>query len=155
METERLLAQLLCQYEHTPGALLPLLHAVQENLGYVPEVAVPAIARVLHLSAAEVRGVISFYHELRTEPGGRHSLQVCRAESCQATGGEALALYAQESLGIAFGETTADGSISLDAVYCLGNCACSPAVRIDDATFARVDARRLDELLAPLLEETP
>ena len=144
------MAPLLEVYRSQPGGLLPLLHAVQQALGYIPPEAIPDIARAMNLSRAEVHGVISFYHDLRTAPGGRHTLQVCRAESCQASGGRALEQQARETLGIAFGETTADGSVTLEAVYCLGNCACSPSVRIDNETYARVDALRLQDLLAEI-----
>ncbi|WP_262500793.1 formate dehydrogenase subunit gamma [Pseudohalioglobus sediminis] len=150
MDTERLLAQLLCQYQDTPGGLLPLLQAIQEDLGYIPGEAVPAIARVMNCSAAEVHGVISFYHDLRTAPGGRHTLQVCRAESCQATGGRELEACARDLLGVDFGNTTADGVITLESVYCLGNCACSPSVRLDNDTYARVDREGLAGLIASL-----
>ncbi|MEH6588070.1 MAG: formate dehydrogenase subunit gamma [Halioglobus sp.] len=150
METERLLAQLLCQYENIPGGLLPLLQAVQEDLGYIPPESVPGIAQVMNLSAAEVHGVISFYHDLKTAQGGRHTLQVCVAESCQAAGGRALEQLARETLGIEFGETTSDGAVTLEKVYCLGNCACSPSVRIDNETYARLDAARLKMLIASI-----
>ena len=147
METERLLAQLLSQYENTPGGLLPLLHAIQEDLGYIPPESIPSMAEVMNLSVAEVHGVISFYHDFKTSPGGRHTLQICAAESCQAAGGKALAQLAQEQLGIEFGETADDGSVTLEKVYCLGNCACSPSIRIDNETYARLDATRLKTLI--------
>lgn len=150
METERLLAQLLCQFQDTPGGLLPLLQAVQEDLGYIPPESVPGIAEIMNLSAAEVHGVISFYHDLKTAPVGRHTLQVCAAESCQAAGGRALETAAQEALAIGFGETTADGHVTLEKVYCLGNCACSPSVRIDNETYARLDPDRLAKLITRL-----
>ena len=134
------------------GGLLPLLHAIQGELGYIPPESLPRIAEAMGCSRAELHGVISFYHDFRTAPGGRHRVQICRAEACQAVGGRALEAHARQSLGIDFGETTADGAISLDAVYCLGNCACSPSVRIDDEIHARVDPGRLDQLLAPLGE---
>ncbi len=135
-----------------PGGLLPLLHAVQEILGYIPETSVPIIARAMNLSRAEVHGVISFYHDFRTEPGGRHTVQICRAEACQAMGSGALEAHAKQALEIGYGQTTADGAITLEPVYCLGNCACSPSVRIDDEVHARVDATALDSLLADLRE---
>ena len=153
METERLLAQLLCQFENTPGGLLPLLQAVQEDMGYIPPESIPGIAEVMNLSAAEVHGVISFYHDLKTAPTGRHVLQVCAAESCQATGGRALESSACEALGIEFGETTDDGLVTLEKVYCLGNCACSPSVRIDNETYARLDSERLLQLITGLRSE--
>ncbi len=144
------LARAIEQYRDVPGGLLPLLHALQDALGYIPAEAVPAIARALYLSRAEVHGVISFYHDFRSEPAGFHTLQICRAEACQALGSRALEAHAKQRLGIDYGGTTADGAITLQAVYCLGNCACSPTVRIDDEIHARVDASRLDELLAAL-----
>ena len=144
------LAKAIEQYRDVPGGLLPLLHALQDALGYIPGEAVPVIARALHLSRAEVHGVISFYHDFRNEPAGSHTLQICRAEACQAMGSRALEAHAKQRLGIDYGGTSADGAITLQAVYCLGNCACSPTVRIDDEIHARVDAGRLDELLAAL-----
>ena len=130
------------------GALLPILHAVQDEFGYLPGEGVAAIAEVLNLSRAEVHGVISFYHFFRTEPPGRRAVQICRAEACQAMGGDALADYARKKLGIGFHETTADGAFSLEPVYCLGNCACSPSVMVDERLYSRVDAERFDEILA-------
>jgi formate dehydrogenase subunit gamma len=144
------LAQAIEQYRDVPGGLLPLLHDLQDALGYIPPEAVPSIARALHLSRAEVHGVISFYHDFRSEPAGSHTLQICCAEACQAMGSRALEAHAKQRLGIDYGGTSADGAITLQAVYCLGNCACSPTVRIDDEIHARVDANRLDELLAAL-----
>jgi formate dehydrogenase subunit gamma len=141
------------QYRDVPGGLLPLLHALQETLGHVPPAAVPDIARALHLSRAEVHGVISFYHDFRDAPAGRHVLQICRAEACQAMGSRALEAHATATLGVDFGGTTADGSLTLEEVYCLGNCACSPSVRLDDTIHARVDPARLDALLAGLVTE--
>jgi formate dehydrogenase subunit gamma len=145
-----LIAAHLQAFGKVPGGLLPLLHAIQGDIGYIPPASVPDIARAMKLSRAEVHGVISFYHDFRTEPTGEHVLQICRAEACQAMGGRALEAHAKNSLNINYGETTADGRISLQPVYCLGNCACSPSVRIGDAVYARVDATRLDALLADL-----
>ena len=141
------------EYRDVPGGLLPLLHAIQDAAGYIPEDAVPHVASAMRLSRAEVHGVISFYHDFRSEPAGRHVLQICRAESCQAMGARALEAHAKASLGIDYGGTSADGRISLEPVYCLGVCACSPSVRLDDAVHARVDPARLDELLAGLADE--
>ena len=140
------------RHRDVPGGLLPLLHAIQGELGYIPPASLPRIAEAMHCSRAELHGVISFYHDFRTAPGGRHRVQICSAEACQAMGGRTLEAHARGSLGIDFGETTPDGTVSLEAVYCLGNCACSPSVRIDDAVYARVDPGRLDQLLAPLRE---
>jgi len=132
------------------GALLPVLHEVQGKLGFVPPDAVPMIAHALHLSRAEVHGVISFYHDFRTEPPGEHILHLCRAEACQAMGARELERHASERLGIGYGETTADGLFTLEPVYCLGNCACSPSIRINDEIHARVTPEKLDDLLAGL-----
>lgn len=143
-------AQHIHTYREVPGGLLPLLHAIQDSVGYIPAEAVPDIARALQLSRAEVHGVVSFYHDFRSQPAGSHVLQICRAEACQALGSRALEAHAKSSLGIGYGETTADGAVTLEPVYCLGNCACSPSVRIDDEIHARVDAARLDQLLAQL-----
>ena len=138
------------EYRALPGALLPVLHAIQDALGYVPESAVPVIAEELNLSRAEVHGVISFYHHFRREPPGRHTVQICRAESCQAVGARALEVEARALLGIDYHQTTTDRCISLEPVYCLGNCACSPAIRIDDEIHGLVDARKLAALLDEL-----
>ena len=137
-----------------PGSLLIVLHAVQQEFGYVPEEAVPLIAAGLNLSRAEVHGVLSFYHHFRRAPRGRHLIQICRAESCLAMRGENLAAHAQQRLQIGFHETTDDGRFTLEPVYCLGNCACSPAMMIDDEPYGRVSAERFDELIAARQEET-
>jgi formate dehydrogenase subunit gamma len=130
-----------------PGALLPILHAIQDELGYVPDSAVPVVASVLNLSRAEVHGVVTFYHFFRTKPRGKQTLYVCRAEACQSMGSRALEDHARRKLKIDFHETTADGRFSLEPVYCLGNCACSPAVMVDETVYGRVTAERLDEIL--------
>ena len=148
---DQIIAQQILQYRDVPGGLLPLLHAIQAKIGYVPPASVTTIAKGLNLSRAEVHGVISFYHDFRSAPSGRHVLQICRAEACQAMGSRALEAHAKNILGIDFGGTTPDGAVSLEPVYCLGNCACSPSVRIDDAIHARVDAARLDVLLDALV----
>ena len=130
-----------------PGALLPILHAIQDALGYVPAESVPAIALALNLSRAEVHGVISFYHYFRDTPPGKHTIHLCCAESCQAMGGKQLEKHVKARLGIDFHETTADGKFSLEPVYCLGNCACSPAMQIDEEIFGRVSANRFDAVV--------
>ena len=130
-----------------PGALLPLLHAIQSEIGYIPSSGVPIVAEILILSRAEVHGVISFYHLFRTEPPGAHILYLCRAEACQSMGARELEAHAKDKLGVDFHQTTADGRLSLEPIYCLGNCACSPAVMIDRTVHGRVSLERLDELL--------
>jgi formate dehydrogenase subunit gamma len=132
----------------TPGALLPVLHGVQDLLGYVPEQAVPLIALELNLSRADVHGVISFYHYFRKNPAGRHVIHLCRAESCQAMGAAPLEQHVKQRLGIDFHETTADGAYTLEPVYCLGNCACSPAMMVDGELKGRVTPDRFDAWLA-------
>ncbi len=155
MRTEDVIEQLIEQHRETPGALLPLLHAIQERVGYVPAECVGSIAAGLSLSRAEVHGVISFYHDFRSAPAGRHVLQICRAEACQAMGSRELEEHARRTLGIEFGQTSADGAITLEPVYCLGNCACSPSIRIDNTIHARVDAGRFDALLSALSDAEP
>ena len=129
------------------GALLPILHEIQNALGYVPSETVPTIAKELNLSRAEVHGVISFYHNFRDTPAGKHTVRICRAESCTAMGGQDLEAHAKSKLGIDYHETTADGNYSLEAVYCLGNCACSPAIQIDNDVYGRVSNTDFDEIL--------
>jgi formate dehydrogenase subunit gamma len=130
-----------------PGALLPILHGIQEVLGYVPEEAIPIIAGEMNLTRAEVYGVVTFYHDFRSHPPGRHVLRVCQAESCQAAGGEALTAFAKKRLGIDFHQTTPDRECTLEPVYCLGNCALSPNVMIDKEVFGRVTSERLEDIL--------
>ncbi|MEY3289225.1 MAG: hypothetical protein RLZZ419_1467 [Pseudomonadota bacterium] len=127
-----------------PGALLPILHAIQDSMGYVPAESVPAIAKALNLSRAEVHGVISFYHYFRESKPGKNTIYLCRAESCQAMGGKKLEEHIKNRLGIDFHETTADGEFSLEPVYCLGNCACSPAMQIGNEIYGRVSADSFD-----------
>ncbi len=147
--TEREATLAACaRLKDSPGALLPILHAIQDALAYVPGAAVPLIAQELNLSRAEVHGVLSFYHYFRTEKPGRRVLRICRAEACQSVGAAALEAHAKRRLGVDYHGTTADGAITLEAVYCLGNCALGPSVMIDDAIEGRVDARRFDEIVA-------
>ncbi len=130
-----------------PGPLLPLLHAVQDELGYIPREAVARIAAALNLSRAEVHGVVSFYHYFRQDPGGRHIVHLCRAEACQAVGAVEVEAHAKQTLGVDFHGTTRDGVIRLEPVYCLGNCALGPSIMIDHELHGRVSADRFDELM--------
>lgn len=140
---------------HLDGALLPILHGVQDALGYVPEDAVPLIAYELNLSRAEVHGVISFYHHFRTHAPGRHIVRICRAEACQALGARALEVHAKKTLDVDFHGTTKDGAITLEAVYCLGNCGCGPSVLVDpDGLHARVTPESFDALVGELRKVT-
>ena len=129
------------------GPLIPILHAVQNALTYVPRDAVPLIAAELNLSRAEVHGVVSFYHYFRQEPAGRHVIHVCRAEACQSVGAVALETHAKQALGVDYHHTTADGAISLEPVYCLGNCACGPSLMLGQELHGRVSAERFDALV--------
>ena len=139
---------LIAKHQQIPGALLPLLHAIQDEVGYVPESSYKPIAKALNLSVAEVHGVVTFYHHFRTHKPGRHTLQICRAESCQAMGSVALEAHAKQCLNIDYHQTTKYDAISLEPVYCLGNCALSPAVMMDDEIYGRVSAADLDALVA-------
>ena len=134
--------------KHLPGALLPLLHAIQDDIGWVPEVAYLPISKALALSVAEVHGVVTFYHHFHTHPVGKHVLQICRAESCQAMGSEKLEANVKAALGIDFHETTKDGAVTLLPVYCLGNCACSPNVMLGDDVYGRMTADKVAEIVA-------
>ena len=138
--------------QHLPGALLPILHGIQDALGYIPEQAVGTIAQALNLSRAEVHGVVTFYHHFRTEPPGRNVVQICRAEACQSMGAERLWAHACTQLGVdpeqaSHGATTEDGSVTLKPVYCLGLCATSPALALNEKVHARVDADTFDRLV--------
>jgi len=147
VSTADVVASAIALHAHRPGGLLPLLHEIQDRAGYVSPESVPAIARALHLSIAEVHGVISFYHHFRTAPPGRHTVRVCVAEACQSMGANQLMEHARASLGVDVHETTGDGAVTLEPVYCLGNCACSPAVLVDNDLVGRVDAQRFDALV--------
>jgi formate dehydrogenase subunit gamma len=131
-----------------PGPLIEVLHSVQAALGYVPPDAIPILAEALNLSRAEVHGVVTFYHFFRETPPGRHTVSICRAEACQSMGADQLVEHAKGHLGVDFHETTADGNFSLEPVFCLGNCACSPAAMIDGRLYGRVTPQRFDELIA-------
>ncbi|MBM0107159.1 formate dehydrogenase subunit gamma [Steroidobacter sp. S1-65] len=140
----------LAAHAGRPGPLLQVLHEVQDRLGYVPAAAVPVIAEALNVSRAEVHGVVTFYHHFRQSPAGRHVIQLCQAEACRAMHCEQLTQHAQRKLGIGLHETTADGRYTLEPVYCLGNCACSPAMMIDGRLYGRVTPESFDDLIAPL-----
>lgn len=133
-----------------PGALLPILHGIQDKLGYIPEEAIAPIGLALKQTRAEIHGVISFYHHFRTAPAGAHIVQICRAEACQSVGARSLEAHARDTLGIAYHQTSADHRITLEPVYCLGNCACGPSVRIDDRVHGRVSSQRFDQLVEQL-----
>jgi formate dehydrogenase subunit gamma len=138
----------IAAHKTMPGALLPLLHAIQDDIGYVPEESYLPISKGLALSVAEVHGVVTFYHHFRRHPAGKHILQICRAESCQAMGSSKLEMQVKKNLGIDYHETTKDGALTLLPVYCLGNCACSPAVMLDEEVYGRMDADKVAELVS-------
>jgi formate dehydrogenase subunit gamma len=142
--------ELIASHQGMKGALLPLLHAIQEKVGFIPADSVGDIAKGLNLSRAEVHGVITYYHFFRTQAPGRHVLQVCRAESCQACGADALLALAEKTLGCESHQTTANGSVTLEPVYCLGLCASSPAIQVDDKLHARVSLDQLKNILNQL-----
>lgn len=140
--------EIALRYGNRPDALLEILHDLQEHLGFIPEAALPALAKSLNLSRAEVHGVVSFYHDYRREPAGRHVIKVCRAEACQSMGANELVGMIERYLKVKLGQTTADGAITVEAAYCLGNCALSPAVMVDDQLVGRVDAKKFEKIVA-------
>lgn len=129
------------------GPLLPILHEVQDEFGYLPQECLPVIAEALNLSRAEVHGVMTFYHDYRHHPAGRHVLKICRAEACQSVGGDQLAERVKKALGIDFHNTTLDGAVTLEPVYCLGLCSCAPAAMLDGEIYGRLDAAGIDTLV--------
>jgi len=151
-EQDRAVRAALDAHRDSAGALLPILHAIQDALGYIPEAAIPVIAHDLNQSRAEVHGMLSFYHYFRTRPSGRHIVYLCRAEACQSLGARELEAQVKQRLGIGFHETTADGKFTLEPVYCLGNCACAPSVMIDKTLHGRVDAERFEAALVQAQE---
>lgn len=147
---QKTIDDILARLADQPGPLFPILHAIQDELGYVPDAAVPSIAKALNRSRAEIHGVITFYHHFRRHPVGKNMVQVCRAEACQSMGCTSLEEHAKKTLGIDYHGTTADGQFSLEAVYCLGNCALSPSIRVNDDIVGRVSKERFDEVIAEL-----
>lgn len=142
--------EILSVHKGMEGALLPILHAIQAEFGYVPQVALPIIAQDLNLSKAEVHGVMSFYHDFREHPAGKHVVKLCRAEACQSMGADRVAAHAQKALGIDWHETTPDGRVTLEPVFCLGLCACGPSAIIDGKLVGRVDEARIDAIIGGL-----
>ena len=140
--------EIALRYGNRPDALLEILHDLQEHEGFIPEAALPALAKALNLSRAEVHGVVTFYHDYRREPAGRHVIKVCRAEACQSMGANELVGMIERYLKVKLGQTTADGAITVEAAYCLGTCALSPAVMVDDKLVGRVDARKFETIVA-------
>lgn len=148
--TSEVAAEILARRAHEPGALLPILHELQDRLGWVPPQAVPQIAEALNLSRAEVHGVVTYYHHFRSSAPGRHVVQICRAEACQARGADALLAQAESLLGCQSHHTRADGAVTLNPVFCLGLCAMSPAVMVDSKLYGRVTPQRFHQIAAAL-----
>lgn len=142
--------RIVSDHQGQEGALLPVLHSIQGEFGHIPLECLGQIAEILNFSVAEVHGVISFYPFFRSSPPGRHTLQICRAESCQAMGGRALERHAKATLNVDYHQTSADGEFTLEPVYCLGNCACSPSMRVGTEVFSHVDSARFDSLIDEL-----
>lgn len=142
--------QILTNHLGREGALLPILHDVQADFGHVPQAALPVIAKALNLSRAEVHGVVSFYHDFREAPAGRHVVKLCRAEACKSVGADRVADHAKARLGLDWHETSADGAVTLEPVFCLGLCACGPAALVDGRLMGRVDESVVDALLEGL-----
>jgi len=141
-------AEIIADHAQIEGATLVILHALQQAFGYIAEPAIAMVASALNLSRAEVYGVFTFYHDFRKKPAGRHVLKLCRAEACQAAGGDALAARAEAKLGIVLGETTADDQVTLEPTYCLGLCATAPSAMLDGRVIGRLDEAHLDALVA-------
>lgn len=139
--------QIVAEHKGLEGPLMPILHAVVETFGFVPAEAVPVIANELNLSRAEVHGVVTFYHDFRREPAGQHVLKMCRAEACQSMGCESLVKHAEDRLGVKCGETSADGRVTLEPIYCLGLCATAPSAMLDGKIVGRLNEAKLDKLL--------
>lgn len=140
-------AAIIEEFKSLEGPLLPILHEMQHEFGYVPTETLPAIARALNISNAEVHGVVTFYHDYRKEPAGRHVLKICQAEACQSMGSDRIAAMVQQALGIGFHETSKDGSVTLEPIYCLGLCACAPSAMLDGEVLGRVDQDTIDEIV--------
>jgi len=151
-DRDAVIERVLEERKDQPGALLPILHGIQDALGYVPREAIARIAQALNLSRAEIHGVVSFYHYFRTSSPGRHMVYLCRAESCQAMGANQLVEHAKANLGVDFHETTRDGAFTLEPIYCLGNCACSPAMMVDEQVYGRVTPERFEEVVRQVKE---
>ncbi len=143
-------AEILNDHSALEGALLPILHAVQAEFGHIPQAALPQIAKAMNISRAEVHGVVTFYHDFRDQPAGRHVVKICRAEACQAVGGDDLGAHAQAALGVDWHGTTPNGAVTLEPIFCLGLCACGPAAMVDGKVLGRVDAAKLDAILGTL-----
>lgn len=147
-ETEERVSSIVGEMSQLEGPLLPILHAIQAEFGHVPGASLPLVAEALNLSRAEVHGVATFYHDFRREPAGRHVLKLCQAEACQSMGSDAIAAEVRHALGIGLHQTAADGSVTVEPVYCLGLCACAPAAMLDGEPIGRLDKEAVGEIAA-------
>lgn len=152
--TPALVQQEIDAFKHQPGAMLPILHAIQDRFGYISEAVVPIIAESMNQTRAEVHGIISFYHHFRSHPAGTHVIHVCRAEACQSMGGRNLEAHVKQRLGVDFHQTSKDQEFTVEPVYCLGNCACAPSIRIGDEIVGRVTPEKFDRLVDQLTTST-
>lgn len=151
---EEVAALSICaRHGNRPDELLEIFHELQHHLGYVPDATLPVIATALNRSRAEIYGVLTFYHEYKRQPAGKHVVKICRAEACQAMGTDALCRHAENALKTKLGGTTADGTITIEQVFCLGNCALSPAVMVGEKLYGKVDPKRFDEIIGALEKE--
>ena len=141
------LGEIIASHAHLEGPLLPIFHAIQHEVGHVPQDALPQIAKALNLSRADVHGVMSFYHDFRKEPAARHVVKLCRAEACQSVGADALADHAKARLGVDWHGTTKNGAVTLEPVFCLGLCACGPSALVDGEVVGRMDAAKFDAIV--------
>lgn len=139
--------EIVANHRDDRGALLPILHSIQDEFGCVSRTVIPLVANQLNLSRAEVHGVVSFYRDFRDEPAGRTTVRVCQAEACQSVGANELSEAVREQLGISFGETTPERDVTLDEVFCLGNCALGPSAQINQQVYGLLDADRLRHLV--------
>jgi formate dehydrogenase subunit gamma len=148
--SEERVREIIADHSAVEGPLLPIFHALMAEYGHVPQLAIPVIAEVLNIGRAEVHGTMSFYHDFREEPAGRHVVKLCRAEACQAAGSERVADHAREKLGVDWHETTRDGAVTLEPVFCLGLCACGPAAMVDGKVVGLVTKKRFDKIIAEI-----
>ena len=146
--TEERVRDIIADHVGLEGPLLPIFHAIQAEWGHVPQMAIAVIAEALNIGRAEVHGTMSFYHDFRTEPAGRHVVKLCRAEACQAVGADSLADHARSKLGVDWHQTTKNGNVTLEPVFCLGLCACGPAALVDGKVVGRMDKAKLDRIIA-------
>jgi formate dehydrogenase subunit gamma len=145
-DTKARTAEIVSQYQNLEGPLLPILNAIQAEFGYVPKDVLPDVAAALNISRAEIHGVVSFYHDYRDHPAGDHVIKVCRAEACQAAGGEAMSARLLALLGIDWHGTTPNGKVTVEPAYCLGLCACAPALFVNGAPIGRLSDDRVSDI---------